>query len=90
MTDQPVREDQQNGQAAAGVADADGADTSAAVPALDLAQSKDYARVKRWCHLSGIAISVAYWVFWTAVAFSFVGWLDGFIDNRWLGLLVTA
>jgi len=90
MTDQPVREDQQNGQAAAGVADADGADTSAAVPALDLAQIKDYARVKRWCHLSGIAISVAYWVFWTAVAFSFVGWLDGFIDNRWLGLLVTA
>lgn len=67
-------------------------DTGAAavVPALDMDQIKEYNRIKRWCHLSGIALSLVYWIFWVAVAFTFVGWLDGFIDNRWAGLLVTV
>lgn len=63
---------------------------AAAVPALDLQQIKDYARVKRWCHLTGIGLSLAYWIVWAVVASSFVGRLDGFIDNRWAGLLLAV
>lgn len=66
------------------------AEPAAELPVLDMAQVKDYARIKRWCHLSGMAISLVYWLCWVGVAFSFVGWLDGFIDNRWLGLLAAV
>lgn len=76
-------------QPAAGPSDGSSGE-AVAVPELDMGQIKEYARVKRWCHLSGIAISLVYWIAWTAVAFSFVSWLDGFIDSRWLGLLVTV
>ncbi|MBI4582125.1 MAG: M48 family metallopeptidase [Planctomycetes bacterium] len=62
----------------------------AVVPELDLRQIKEYARVKRWCHLSGIALSLAYWIAWVSLAAGFVTWLDNGIDNRWIGLFVAA
>lgn len=61
-----------------------------AVPELDLGQIKEYARIKRWCHLSGIAMSLVYWIIWTAAALTFVTWLSGFVHNPWLGLFIAA
>jgi STE24 endopeptidase len=64
------------------------APATAVTPELDIKQIKDYARIKRWCHLSGIAISLAYWIAWAAGASAFVQWLSGGIHGPWLGLLV--
>ena len=64
--------------------------TADAAPALDMAQIKAYAHVKRLCHLPGIAFSIVYYVAWVIMASSFVQWLGGHVDNRWLGLFITV
>ncbi len=75
--------------------DSSGPDSAAetgaqAVPQLDLRQIKDYAGIKRWCHLSGIAISLVYWLCWLAAAPAFVSWLGGSIHSAWGGLFLAT
>lgn len=61
-------------------------------PVLDMGQIKEYNLIKRWCHLSGIAISIAYYAIWVAMAPAFVQWLSHGvgIQHRWLGLFSAA
>ncbi len=63
-----------------------GAGSAPVVPELDLRQIKEYAAVKRWCHLISIAVSLVYWIAWAAAAPMLVTWLDRGIDSPWLGL----
>lgn len=49
-----------------------------------------YHRAKRAVHLGGIALSLAYWIAWVAVAEGYVAWLGGLTDARWAGLVLAA
>lgn len=60
------------------------------IPALDMSQIKEYNGIKRWCHISGIAMSIVYYTIWAMMGGAFVQWLAPGIGNRWLGLLATV
>lgn len=51
---------------------------------------KAYHKIKRVCHLVNIGLSLLYWGVWLALAASFVNWLDGQVDARWLALLIAS
>jgi len=60
------------------------------VPQRTLADIKAYHHAKRAVHIADILISLVYWAVWCGLAGSFVAWVAGGIDSRWLALLVTS
>jgi STE24 endopeptidase len=66
----------------------EGAGALEEAPSMD--QIKAYHRAKRRVHLGGIAISLVYWIAWVLAAGTFVSWLYGYVDSRWIALFITA
>lgn len=63
---------------------------SAPVSKRTLEEIKAYQHVKRVCHLTGLGISLVYWLIWLALAGGFVNWLGLHFDARWAALPIAA
>ncbi|HSW47410.1 MAG TPA: M48 family metallopeptidase [Phycisphaerae bacterium] len=68
----------------------DAAPPAADTPKRSLEEIKAYHHVKRVCHLSGLGISLLYWLCWLALAGGFVNWVDLQVDARWAALPIAA